>query len=148
MLRNALRGSLAFFVAPLVPLSIAAFLSFEAALPDGAFAWPWAIYVTTLSALLVGLPTVSVLRRLHLTSLRAFVLTGFLVSAGSAAIGAIGLYLIDLQGPAYNPMESGISSYGPNILISIIAAYSVCGAIAAAAYWAVARPDTDVRPGE
>jgi hypothetical protein len=74
-----------------------------------------------------------------LTSARAFLLTGFLISAASAALGAIGIDLVDKLGPAYNPMASGIAAFGPSVLISMIFAYSACGAMAATAYWAPER---------
>jgi hypothetical protein len=145
MLLRALRSVLAFLVAPFLPLSSSALLSWAAALPDGPFAWPWAIYVAELSALLVGLPTVSALGRLRLTSARAFVVAGFSASAGSAAMGAIGLFVIDRLGPAYKPMGSGVAAYGPTVLIFMVLAYSACGAMAAAAYWVIARPDQSAR---
>jgi hypothetical protein len=116
MLLRALRSVLAFLVAPFLPLSSSALLSWAAALG-----------------------------RLRPTSARAFVVAGFSASAGSAAMGAIGLFVIDRLGPAYKPMGSGVAAYGPTVLIFMVLAYSACGGMAAAAYWVIARPDRSAR---
>src|SRR5262249_58211454 len=117
---NLLRKALAFFIAPLVPLAIAGGLTFAVNLPDAEFSWPWAIYVTIVSGILVGLPAISISRRRRHTSSGGFVAVGSTLSAGSAALGIIGLYLIDQldqRPPALSPVESGLSWYGHSVLV-------------------------------
>ena len=131
-----IRTILAFLIAPLTPaLALTCFMLLAAGpfagLALGMYALMLNAWVGYPVALVAGLPLYILFRRLGWVGLVRYLGAGLALGAASGALGSSGMFDI---GP-----QSAARSLGETLVF--VAAGAACGALAAASFWLIARPD-------
>jgi hypothetical protein len=135
-----IRTILAFLVAPLTPaLALTFFALFGggpiAGLALGFYAMMLNATVGYPVALAAGLPLYLIFRRLRWVGLGRYLAAGLALGAATGAVGSSGLFQIGEPGEARPLGET----------LVFVAAGAACGALVAASFWLIARPDRSDR---